>query len=75
MTPRRLALVGALAAALGVAPPALASRSLLVDEPDLRAWQSGLYYADGTPKSSLAHVRRSAEDAAAGALGGCGQGR
>jgi hypothetical protein len=29
-----------------------------VDEPDLRGWQSGLYYADGTPKPSLPVVRR-----------------
>ena len=36
------------------------------DEPALSAWQSGLYYADGSPKSSLAPVR----DALAAARGG-----
>ena len=27
------------------------------DEPELAAWQSGVYYADGTPKTSLVPVR------------------
>src|SRR5262249_18400068 len=31
-----------------------------VDEPDLDRWQSGLFYADDTPKSSLASVREAA---------------
>jgi hypothetical protein len=30
------------------------------DEPALSAWQSGVYYADGTPKSSLSPVRAAA---------------
>jgi hypothetical protein len=36
------------------------------DEPALSAWQSGLYYADGSPKSSLVPVR----DALAATRGG-----
>jgi hypothetical protein len=36
------------------------------DEPALAAWQSGVYYADGTAKSSLQSVR----DALAGTAGG-----
>ena len=32
----------------------------VVDERDARAWQSGLYYANGRPKTSLAPVRRAA---------------
>ena len=38
------------------------------DESDLRAWQSGLYYSDDTPKSSLAPVRDAAEAARANTL-------
>ena len=36
------------------------------DEPELAAWQSGVYYPDGTPKTSLAPVR----DALAATRGG-----
>ena len=36
-----------------------------VDEKDLAGWQSGLYYADGTPKSSLAAVEARARRVAA----------
>jgi hypothetical protein len=32
-----------------------------VDESELAAWQSGVYYADGTPKSSLAAVKAAAD--------------
>jgi hypothetical protein len=32
----------------------------LYDEPDLDRWQSGMYYVDSTPKSSLAAVREAA---------------
>jgi hypothetical protein len=39
------------------------------DEADLDRWQSGVYYADDTPKSSLAAVRTAAEAARAGKLG------
>jgi hypothetical protein len=44
---------------------------LVSDEPDLRAWQSGLYYADDTPKSSLEPVRAAAEAAASEGLDEC----
>ena len=35
------------------------------DEPALAGWQSGVYYVDGTPKSSLEPVRSAADDARA----------
>ena len=35
----------------------------LNDEPDLAGWQSGVYYVDGTPKSSLPAVREAVEAA------------
>ena len=38
------------------------------DENDLRAWQSGLFYADDTPKASLEPVREAAEAAERGTL-------
>jgi hypothetical protein len=38
------------------------------DEPDLGRWQSGLFYADDTPKSDLATVKRVAQAAQAGTL-------
>jgi hypothetical protein len=38
------------------------------DEADLDRWQSGVYYADDTPKSSLPVVRAAAESARAGKL-------
>ena len=44
-----------------------------VDEPDLRGWQSGLYYADRTPKPSLALVRRAIEQIAADRSAHCGR--
>jgi hypothetical protein len=40
----------------------------LIDEPDLNRWQSGIYYADGEPKSSLDEVRKAAEEALDGKL-------
>jgi hypothetical protein len=43
----------------------------VVDERDARAWQSGVYYSDNTPKSSLAPVRYGAMAAQAGVLGHC----
>jgi Bacterial Ig domain len=42
-----------------------------VDEQALGAWQSGTYYADGTPKSSLAAVRDAANAARAGTAAAC----
>jgi|tagenome__1003787_1003787.scaffolds.fasta_scaffold20937622_2 hypothetical protein len=38
------------------------------DEPDLDRWQSGLFYADDTPKSDLALVKATAQAAQAGTL-------
>ncbi len=38
------------------------------DEPDLDRWQSGLFYADDTPKSGLAVVKTAAQAAQAGTL-------
>ena len=43
----------------------------VADERDARAWQSGVYYSDGTPKSSLPAVREAAIAAQAGTLGSC----
>jgi len=43
----------------------------VIDERDARAWQSGLYYSDGTPKASLAPVRTAALAAQNGTLTGC----
>jgi hypothetical protein len=43
----------------------------LQDEADLNRWQSGLYYVDGTPKSSLPAVRDAAKQARRGDLGSC----
>jgi hypothetical protein len=47
----------------------------VADERDARGWQSGVYYADGTPKSSLAAVRDGALAAQAGAVGTCSVGK
>ena len=38
------------------------------DEPDLERWQSGLFYADDTPKKDLNLVRAVAQAAQAGTL-------
>jgi hypothetical protein len=43
----------------------------VVDEADATAWQSGVYYADGTPKTSLGRVREAALEARSGALADC----
>jgi hypothetical protein len=43
----------------------------VVDESGLSGWQSGVYYPDETPKSSLARVRDSAAAARAGTLTQC----
>jgi hypothetical protein len=40
----------------------------LYDEPDLARWQSGMYYVDGTPKSSLPAIRDAAIAAREGKL-------
>ncbi len=41
------------------------------DEPALPAWQSGVYYADGTPKSSLFAVRDALARARGGSIARC----
>jgi hypothetical protein len=43
----------------------------LEDEADLSRWQSGVYYADGNPKSSVGPVRDAAAAARAGTLAAC----
>jgi hypothetical protein len=43
----------------------------VIDESALTAWQSGAYYADGTPKSSLAGIRDAANAARAGSGAAC----
>ena len=43
----------------------------VADERDARAWQSGVYYRNGTPKSSLSKVRTAALAAQAGTLAHC----
>ena len=43
----------------------------VADERDARAWQSGVYYANGTPKASLPRVRAAAVAAQAGTLATC----
>jgi len=42
-----------------------------VDETDLLAWQSGVYYADGTPKSSLGAVKAALDEARRGVVAQC----
>jgi hypothetical protein len=41
------------------------------DEPDLNRWQSGLYYADDTPKPSLRVVRSAIDALRSTGIGGC----
>jgi hypothetical protein len=41
------------------------------DEPALSSWQSGVYYADGTPKSSLYAVRDALARARGGSIAQC----
>ncbi|HEU5362078.1 MAG TPA: hypothetical protein VFU56_01995 [Gaiellaceae bacterium] len=59
--------------ALAACQPTVAGMLIfhVVDERDARAWQSGVYYANGRPKTSLAAVRRAALAAQAGTLAGC----
>ena len=45
----------------------------VVDERDARAWQSGLYYGNGRPKTSLLKVRAAALAAQTGTLAQCDQ--
>jgi hypothetical protein len=59
--------------ALAACQPTVAGMLIfhVVDERDARAWQSGVYYANGTPKTSLQPVRRAALAAQAGTLASC----
>jgi hypothetical protein len=59
--------------ALAACQPTVAGMLIfhVVDERDARAWQSGVYYANGRPKTSLAAVRRAALAAQTGTLTGC----
>src|SRR5262249_1305532 len=41
------------------------------DEPNLANWQSGLYYTDGTPKSSLPVVKDAADQVRRGVVDHC----
>jgi hypothetical protein len=61
--------------ALAACQPTVAGMLIfhVVDERDARAWQSGLYYGNGRPKTSLARVRAAALSAQAGTLAQCGQ--
>lgn len=43
----------------------------VVDEPALAGWQSGLYYVDGTPKTSIAAVRDAADSTRRGVVTQC----
>jgi hypothetical protein len=42
-----------------------------VDESNLDRWQSGMYYADGTPKPSLTAVEKAARDTRGGVIAKC----
>jgi hypothetical protein len=42
-----------------------------VDEKDLTAWQSGVYYADDTPKSSLPAVKEALDESRRGVVAHC----
>ena len=41
------------------------------DEPSLNGWQSGLYFADRSPKPSLPAFRRTVADLRGGRFPGC----
>jgi hypothetical protein len=43
----------------------------MFDEPTLDRWQSGIYYVDGTPKSSQAPVRDAVRDTLGGVISQC----
>jgi Cellulase (glycosyl hydrolase family 5) len=42
-----------------------------IDEPDLNRWQSGVFYVDEKPKSSIAVVRQAAAEARRGVVATC----
>jgi hypothetical protein len=43
----------------------------VVDEPSKPAWQSGLFYVDGTPKASMIPVRAAAQESRRGVIAEC----
>ena len=47
------------------------NREAEADERDLQGWQSGLYYADQTPKPSLPSFRRTAAAVRDGTIAQC----
>ena len=61
--------------ALAACQPTVAGMLIfhVVDERDARAWQSGLYYGNGRPKTSLPSVRAAALSAQSGTLAACGR--
>jgi hypothetical protein len=61
--------------ALAACQPTVAGMLMfhVVDERDARAWQSGLYYGNGRPKTSLSRVRAAALSAQSGTLADCEQ--
>jgi hypothetical protein len=44
----------------------------VTDEPQLERWQSGLFYADDTPKSSFGPVKRAIDDVRTRKISSCG---
>jgi hypothetical protein len=75
ITEARQATYYAQAFALAACQPTVAGVLIfhVADERDARGWQSGVYYGNFTPKSSLAAVRRAALAAQAGTLADCTQ--
>jgi hypothetical protein len=73
ITEPRQALYYRQAIALAACQPTVAGMLIfhVVDERDANAWQSGVYYADGTPKTSMDGVRQSALAARDGTAGDC----
>jgi hypothetical protein len=63
--------------ALAACQPTVAGMLIfhVVDERDARAWQSGLYYGNGRPKTSLPKVRAAALAAQTGSLAEGAQGK
>ncbi len=62
------------ALALAACQPTVSSFLIfhVIDEPDLDRWQSGVFYADQTPKSSMRILQRAIASLRGGGLTGCG---
>jgi hypothetical protein len=62
------------ALALAACQPTVSSFLIfhVTDEPDLDRWQSGVFYADGTPKPSMRILQRAIASLRTGGLTGCG---